>query len=129
MQIRAALLRGRAPAALGEHLGEQVAERRRVVRAAGREVEALEPRRLTARRDLDPMPGVVPRPAARIDQGLVRLQDLPESRLGRLVARIDIRVIPPRETAVRTLDLGVRRSVRHAEDDVQIHCATVLVVD
>ena len=43
VQIRAALLRGRAPATLGEHLGEQIAERRRVVRAARGEVEALEP--------------------------------------------------------------------------------------
>ena len=48
VQVRAALLRGRAPPTLGEHLGEQIAERRRVIRAARREVEALEPRCLTS---------------------------------------------------------------------------------
>ena len=59
----------RAPrAALGEHLGEQIAERRRVVRAARREVEALEPAALTSRRRSTSMPGVVARPPRRIDQ-------------------------------------------------------------
>src|SRR5207344_3187158 len=66
VQIRAALLRRRA-AALSEHLGEQIAEGRRIVRTARREVEAFEPRRLTSRRRRA-MPGVIARSARRIDQ-------------------------------------------------------------
>ncbi len=81
-------------------------KRRRVVRSSRREVEALEPAACcapSARR----MTGVIPRSASRIDQRLVRLQDLAESRLRRLVTRIDIRVKPARKTTVSPLDLGL----------------------
>ena len=120
VQICAALLRGRAPT-LGEHLGEQIAEGRRMVRTARREVESFEPRRLTLRRRRRAMPGVVARAARRIDQRLVCLENLPESLLGRLITRIDVRVISTRKTTVRPLDLGLRRPLRHAQNDVQIH--------
>ena len=109
-----------------EKLAEQIAEGRRIVDAARREVEALEPRRLALVFHFDAMTRVVPRSPCGIDQGFVRVQNLPESLLGGLVTRIDVRVIPPRKTAVRTLDLGVRGSVRHAQYDVQIH---VLIFD
>jgi len=42
MQVGAALGDGRLRAALAQDLGKQVAERRRVVDASGREIKALE---------------------------------------------------------------------------------------
>jgi hypothetical protein len=36
-------------------------------------------------------------------------------------------VIPPRQTTVRPLDLGLRRAMRHAQHDVEIH--RLFVVD
>src|SRR5262245_55511743 len=121
VQIRSTLLRRIAIGALGEDLGEQIPERRRVVDAACREVEALEPRALLPSRHLNGMPRVVPRSPGRIDERLVRFEDLPEPLLCSLVARIDVGVESPREAAVRPLDLGLRGSLLYAENDVQIH--------
>jgi hypothetical protein len=111
VQIGATLLTG---CTLGEHLGEQVAERGRVVGAARREVEALKPRRLSPRRRSRAMPRVVKRSPGRIDQRLVCLENFSESLLGCLITRIDVGVIAARKTTVRPLDLGLRRTLRHA---------------
>ena len=48
---------------------------------------------------------VVLAPALRIGEDLVRLGDRPEPHGGRAVARVDVRVIPPRQPPVRALDL------------------------
>jgi hypothetical protein len=121
VQIGSALRRRQARPALGEHFGEQIAEGRRVVNSTRREIESLESapvlRFVRARR----VPGVVARPARRIDQRLVRLEDLTEPRRRRLVTRVDVRVKPARKTTVSPLDLGLRRSLLNAEHYVQIH--------
>jgi hypothetical protein len=67
------------------------------------------------------MTGVIPGSSGWIDQRFVRFQDLTEPRRCRLITRIDIRVIPTREATISPLDLGLGRSLLHAQDDVQIH--------
>jgi hypothetical protein len=60
------------------------------------------------------MTRVVAGAAGRIDQRLVGLEDLTESRSGCLITRIDVRVKPTRKTTVRPLDLGLTRPLLHA---------------
>ena len=108
-------------AAFGEYLGEQIAEGCGVVDSTRREVEALEPARRLRAVDTDRMPSVVPRSTSRIDQRLVRLEDLPKPGLCRLITRIDVRVKPARKTTLSPLDLGLARALLHAQDNVQIH--------
>jgi hypothetical protein len=60
------------------------------------------------------MSRVIAGAAGRIDQRLVGLEDLTESRSGRLITRIDIRVKPTRKTTVSPLDLGLTRALLHA---------------
>jgi hypothetical protein len=114
VQIGATLWRRLPGAALGEHFREQIAEGRRVVDASRREVEPFEstPRRgiVCVRR----MSRVVAGAAGRIDQRLVGLEDLTESRRGCLITRIDIRVKPTRKTTVSPLDLGLTRALLYA---------------
>src|SRR5205814_3325437 len=55
-----------------------------------------------------------------LGQHVVRRLHLLELRLGRLVARIAVRVVLPRELAVGLLDLVGRRVLRNAEDVVEI---------
>src|SRR5689334_8959428 len=124
VQIDAALgLAARAARlALAEHVGEQIAEGRRVgaVHAYG-EVEALEP--------VGPRPHVLvarPRrvvlaPAIGIAQRLVRLGNLAELLLRQPIARVDVRVVLAREALVRALDVVQRRPALQTEDDVQVH--------
>ena len=97
-------------AARGEHVGKQVAEGGGVVNAAAGEIEAFEPRRAPAP-PADGRAGVVAHPALRIDQRLVGLEDLAEARFRRPVTRIDVRVIPPGEAPVGSLDLRLARAV------------------
>jgi hypothetical protein len=120
MQIGTALRRRLPRPTLGEHLGEQIAEGCRVVDSARREVEALEPTPGLGS-VCQRIPSVIPRSASRIDQGLVRLQDLAEACRRRLIARIDIRVKPARKTTVSPLDLGLARALLHAQHYVQVH--------
>jgi len=119
MQIDATLGRGPAVAASGEDFSEQVAEGGRVITRETRKIESFEAARrvVTALRRA----GVVPGTPLRIDQRLVRLEDLPEASLGRPVAWIDIRVIPPSEPPVRALDFRFARTVLETEDDVEVH--------
>src|SRR5262245_26581050 len=121
MQIGAALLGRRAPAALGQDFRKQIAECRRVIGPTSRKIESLEPRGLSPRRLCRAVAGVVARTSRWINQRFVRLENLSESLLGRLIARVDVRVKPPRKTTVSPLDLGLRRSLLHAENDIQIH--------
>src|SRR2546427_7877380 len=91
-----------------------------MISAAAREVEALEAARAAIVAD-DRRAGVVARPPFRIDQRLVGLENLAEAGFRRPVTRIDVRVIPPGEASVGTLDLQVRRAVLETENHVQIH--------
>ena len=79
-------------------------------------------------------PNVEPRPSAPaappasyapppigIAQRLVGLRDLAELRRRRAVARIDVRMILPREPLVGALDVAERRAALEPEEDVEIH--------
>ena len=57
----------------------------------------------------------------RIHQDLVRLRDSRKHLLGSAVARIDPRVIPPRQAPVRALDVRGARIRPDAQDDVEVH--------
>ena len=58
---------------------------------------------------------VVLPPLVRVAEHLVRLVDFLEARLGRLVARIDVRVVLSRQLPVRLLEFLVRRGLGDAE--------------
>ena len=124
MQVDATLRRTfRAPrVALLEHVREQIAERRCVgaVHADG-EVEPFEAERGTTWPLVHCAGGVVTTAPIRIDERLVSLRDLPELRFSLVVARIDIRMVPPRQPLVRALDVGDRCAALNAEDDVEVH--------
>src|SRR5262249_19187805 len=64
---------------------------------------------------------VVPAAPLRVDERFVGLEDLPESRGGRAVARIDVRVEFPREPLVGALDLHGRRALLQAQNQVEVH--------
>src|SRR5262245_66090824 len=112
VETRPTLRRIASRAAFGQHFGEQIAEGRRVVDTPCGEIEPLETGRSNRVR-LARIARVVPGSAGRIDQRLIRLEDLTESRLGGAITRIDVRMIPSRESSIRPLDLGLRRAVRH----------------
>ena len=121
MQVRATPGRGRCRAPPGEHLGEQVAEGDRVIRAARRKVETFEPAAPLVVHIRGEGAGVIARSSVPIDQGLVGAEDLPETHLGRAVAGIDVGVEPTRQVPVGPLDLGLGRAAAHAQNDVKVH--------
>ena len=124
MEIDAALGVAPRPARLArvQHVGEQVAEGRRVVSVnADREVEALEPERRRAVRLCRRAGRIVAPAAIGIDQRLVRLGNLAELRRRHPIARVDVGMEPACETLVSSLDVGKRRASLQAEDDVEIH--------
>src|SRR5262249_19717872 len=55
-----------------------------------------------------------------IAEDFVRLVDLLEARLRRLVARVDVRVMPSRKLPVRLLDFLLGRRLRDAERGVVV---------
>jgi len=122
VKIDPALGRLRLPGVpLVEDLGHQIAERRAVVRASGREVEPFEARRPPVGWPLRYNPEVVAVTSLRVDEGLVSLENLAEAHVCRLIARIDVRMVPAREATIGPLDLGVRRPVPHAQNHIQVH--------
>ena len=128
MKIGAALRRGPLLAARREHFREEIAEGRRVIAAAAREVEPLEagcPAIVAGYRRT----GVIAGAPLRIDQRFVGLENLPETCFGRPVTRIDVRVEPPREAPVGALDFRLRRAVLETEDDVKVHLLLLFVDD
>ena len=121
VQVGAAFVRHTLSSALAQHLREEITERRRVVGAAGGKIETFKPALRPCVARLDPLTRVVARSTLRIDQRLVRVQDLPESRLRDAITRIDVRVKPARKTTVGALDVGLRRAMRQSQNDVQVH--------
>ena len=115
MQIGSALGRARPRTARAEHLGKQIAKRGRMVDAARREIESLEPagaaRVLRVRHE----PRVVARAPLRIHQRLVRLDDLTEAHFRRVIPGVHVRMKAPRQTPIRPLDVGLGGAVRQAE--------------
>src|SRR6185436_3612396 len=123
MEVGATLGHPVVPGALSlpQDVGEQVAEcRRRGATDADREVEAFEPERLIDLRPIQPA-GVVPATSIGIAQRLVRLGNLPELRRGGTIPGIDVRVIPPREPLVRTLNVVQRGAALNSQQDVEVH--------
>src|SRR5207249_10133942 len=128
IQVGPALNRVLAPPrlALEQDIGEQVAERGRVGPAdADAEVESFEAKARLLGTAGHGAGGIVPAPPIRIDQRLVGLGYLAEMRGRHLIAGIDIRVIFPRQTLVRPLDVRGRRAPLQTEDDVEIHNAQI----
>ena len=124
MQIDAALRRPLRPPrlALVQDVGEQIAERRRLVAVhADREVEAVEAEGRTAVRFRPRAGGVVLLPALGVAQRLVGVGDLTELRRGHPVTGVDVRMVFPREPLVGALDVGQRRPTLDTEDEVEIH--------
>jgi hypothetical protein len=112
---------GRPPGAvLDQDFGHEIAERRRVVRPPGREVEPFEPAapRLGRRRGL---PGVIAHTALPVDQRFVRLEHLLEVRGGRLIAGVDVGMELACKTTVGPPDLGLTGILPHAEHHVEVH--------
>jgi len=106
-----------------QDLGEELGERRRLraVRS-DREIEPgeLERRsRRTVHRHLSP--GVVLLPPRRVRECLVRFRDAVKQGFSRTVSRVDPGMVPPREAAVRPLDLGDRRAGSEPEEGVEVH--------
>jgi hypothetical protein len=114
MQIGTTLTRRLARAAFGEHFCEQVTEGGRVVNPARRKVKPFEAAPRLSAFNVGWMARVVARAASRIDERLVRLQDLLEPGCRGLITRVDIRVEPSRKTTISPLDLGLARSLLHA---------------
>ena len=104
MQIGAAHRLGRLPLLpLREDLGEQIAECRRV-RVAPRRWKNRTPRTRTTPMSIpqDSAPASYRSTPIRIAQRLVRARDLLEAGFRRVVARVDVRVILPRQAACRS---------------------------
>jgi hypothetical protein len=108
--------------ALVQHVGEQIAESRRVVAVdADREVEPVEAERRVAAR-VGPRAGrVVAATAFEVAQRLVRLRDLTELRRRHPVTRVDVRMELPRQPLVGALDVGHRGLAIDAEDHIKVH--------
>src|SRR5688572_24178414 len=121
MPIAAPLAFRRAALPLQQHLREQIPEARRVVHAAGREIEALEAAAPRRRRIGGLLARVVAGPALAIDQRLVGFEHLPEAGFRRPVARVDVRVEPPCQPPVGPLDVRVGCGGLHTEHDVKVH--------
>ena len=125
VKVGAALGAGLLLAACREHFGEEIAEGRRMIGSAAGEIEPLK----TAAAPVvgaERRAGIVVGAPLRIHQRFVRLEDLPEARFRRAVTRVDVRVIPPRETTVRALDVRLARVVFQPKDDVEIHLRFLL---
>jgi hypothetical protein len=122
MEVGSALALGPRGRAIRQDFGEQIAERRGVVDADRGKVEPFEPALASRLVAAGGITRVVARTPLRIDQRLVRLNNLSETHLGRAIARIDIRVKATRKTPVGPTDVGLRRPVLQAEHYVQIHC-------
>ncbi len=121
VQIGAAFRRpgGRA---LLKDFGEQVAEGRRVgTFDADGKIEALEPERPCILGGRRRTVHVVPTATVGIAQCLVGLGDLPELCGGHPVPRVDVRVVTPRQTLVRALDVVQRRAAFEAQEKIEIH--------
>src|SRR5258705_4921232 len=121
MEVGTALRRRPLLAARREDFRKQVAKARCGIGAATREVEPFEARRAALTAAAHGRPRVVLRPPLGIDQRLVGLENLAEAGFRRPVARIDVRVIPPGEASVGTLDLRLRRALLETENHIEIH--------
>jgi hypothetical protein len=128
MQVGTAFVPMTLRRAIDQYLREEIAERDRLVGASRREIESFEPTRPTRPARIGGATGVVPRSAVRVRQRLVGFHDLTESHLRRPVPRIDIRMKPPGEPAIRPPDLGLLRPDRQPEHHVQIHAGLLLLV-
>src|SRR6185312_12275461 len=104
-----------------QDLGEEFREGRRLrpVRTGGK----IEPRELEGGPALlgPRAPLVIGATPIGIDQRFVRLRDLAEERFGGAIARVDVRVIAPRQPPERPLDICGRGAGRETEQSVKIH--------
>jgi hypothetical protein len=107
---------------LVQHVSEQISESRRLRAVhADREIKSFEAeggsftglRRSTGR--------IVAPASIRIAQRLVSFGNLAELRRRHAVAGVDVRMKPPRETLVSSLDVGKRCASLQPEDDVEVH--------
>ena len=106
-----------------QHVGKQLRKRRRL-RAAlrGGEIELREHERGRVRPcAARTTGGVVLPPPPRIDECLVGLDDPLKHLLGAAVTRVDTGMVAASQPAIGPLDVGGRRRLRNAEDDVKIH--------
>src|SRR5688500_15237481 len=86
-----ALLGGRVLRnAVGEDFREQIAEGCGMIRPAHREIEALEAAGAALVGQIRGTTRVVPGAAIWIDERFVRLENLPEARLGHAITRVDV---------------------------------------
>src|SRR5262249_31568532 len=123
MQIRAAHRNAFVTSrlALADHVGEQIAERRRRFAAhTDREVESFESEggRVAGTHEAH---GVVVPAAIGVDQRLVRLGDLTNLRRRHPITRIDVRMKLPRQALVGPLDIADAGAPFQAKHDIEVH--------